>query len=101
MVGKGFYKGNRTGSMGRHTKHGGFVIDWKKVRTYVVPNLAGFQVGPPLAGCGTVLVGEEEDGREQGRGGMGGRRKGGLTGLLVDAVCLEDNSPDEKSLSWG
>ncbi|KDN63305.1 hypothetical protein CSUB01_01962 [Colletotrichum sublineola] len=36
-VNKGFYKGNRTGAMGRHTKFGGYVIEWHKVRTYVVP----------------------------------------------------------------
>lgn len=46
-VNKGFYKGNRTGSMGRHTKYGGYLIDWKKVRTYVVPQgLKDFQVRP-------------------------------------------------------
>ncbi len=44
-VGKGFYKGNRTGSMGRHTKYGGYVIEWNKVRTYAVPqNLKDFKV---------------------------------------------------------
>ena len=37
QVNKGFYKGNRTGSMGRHTRHGGYIIDPRKVRTYVVP----------------------------------------------------------------
>ena len=43
-VGGGFYKGNRTGSMGRHTKHGGYVIEWAKVRTYVGPELKDFKV---------------------------------------------------------
>lgn len=38
MVNGGYYKGNRTGSMGWHTKHGGFRIDPRKVRTYVVPD---------------------------------------------------------------
>jgi hypothetical protein len=28
--------------MGRHTKNGGYVIDWDKVRTFVVPNLENF-----------------------------------------------------------
>jgi large subunit ribosomal protein L41 len=23
--------------MGRHTKHGGYIIEWEKVRTYAVP----------------------------------------------------------------
>lgn len=36
-VNKGFYKGNRVGSMGSHTKWGGYIIDWKKVRTFAVP----------------------------------------------------------------
>jgi len=31
--------------MGRHTKHGGYVIDRNKVRTYVVPDMTGFEVG--------------------------------------------------------
>ncbi|KAI0459230.1 mitochondrial ribosomal protein L27-domain-containing protein [Xylaria acuta] len=44
---KGFYKGTRTGSMGRHTKHGGYTIEWKKVRTYVVPaGLNDFKLTP-------------------------------------------------------
>ncbi|KAI0483659.1 mitochondrial ribosomal protein L27-domain-containing protein [Xylaria cf. heliscus] len=44
---KGFYKGTRTGSMGRHTRHGGYIIDWKKVRTYVVPSgLENFSLTP-------------------------------------------------------
>ncbi|KAF4125565.1 large subunit ribosomal protein L41 [Geosmithia morbida] len=46
-VGRGFYKGNRTGSMGRHTKYGGYVIEWDKVRTYAVPeNLKDFKLTP-------------------------------------------------------
>lgn len=46
MVNSGFYKGTGSGSMGRHTKHGGYVIDRRKVRTYVVPEgLQNFKVG--------------------------------------------------------
>jgi large subunit ribosomal protein L41 len=30
--------------MGRHTKKGGYVIDWNKVRTFVVPDLENFNV---------------------------------------------------------
>ncbi|KAI0506056.1 mitochondrial ribosomal protein L27-domain-containing protein [Xylaria bambusicola] len=46
-INKGYYKGTRTGSMGQHTKFGGYVIDWKKVRTYVVPsNLDTFNLTP-------------------------------------------------------
>ncbi|KAI1211457.1 50S ribosomal protein YmL27 [Annulohypoxylon truncatum] len=44
---KGFYKGTRTGRMGRHTKHGGYVIDWSRVRTFVVPpNMDSFKLTP-------------------------------------------------------
>ena len=38
MVNGGYYKGNRTGSLGSHTKSGGYVIDPRKVRTFVVPD---------------------------------------------------------------
>jgi len=33
----GYYKGNRTGSMGWHTKHARYIIDLRKVRTFVPP----------------------------------------------------------------
>ncbi|GBB85683.1 hypothetical protein RclHR1_12160008 [Rhizophagus clarus] len=38
--GHNYYKGTGSGSMGWHTKRGGYKIDPKKVRTYVVPNLS-------------------------------------------------------------
>nr|POE74513.1 54s ribosomal protein l27, mitochondrial [Quercus suber] len=41
-----FYKGNRTGSMGEHTKYGGYKIHYEKVRTYVVPNLSESGLSP-------------------------------------------------------
>jgi len=42
---KGYYKGTGSGAMGTHTKYGGYIIDWNKVRTYVVPkNLSDFKV---------------------------------------------------------
>ena len=37
QVNGGYYKGTRSGSMGYFAKNGSYVIDWKKVRTYVVP----------------------------------------------------------------
>lgn len=43
-VNKGFYKGTRTGSMGTHTKYGGYRLDWDKVRTYRVPDISEFRV---------------------------------------------------------
>jgi hypothetical protein len=36
--------GTGSGAMGRHTKRGGYLIDWNKVRTYVVPDLTDFNV---------------------------------------------------------
>ncbi|MCJ1253374.1 hypothetical protein MMC24_001185 [Lignoscripta atroalba] len=47
QVNGGYYKGTGSGSMGQHTKYGGFVIDWRKVRTYVVPqDLKDFKLTP-------------------------------------------------------
>lgn len=44
-INKGFYKGTRTGTMGRHTRFGGYIIEWERVRTYVVPaGLDAFKV---------------------------------------------------------
>ncbi|OLL24604.1 54S ribosomal protein L27, mitochondrial [Neolecta irregularis DAH-3] len=34
---KDYYKGTGSGAMGRHTKHGDYVILPERVRTYVVP----------------------------------------------------------------
>ncbi|KAK4034428.1 mitochondrial ribosomal protein L27-domain-containing protein [Parachaetomium inaequale] len=45
-VNKGFYKGTGSGSMGRHTKHGGYIVELHKVRTYVCPSLEGFKLTP-------------------------------------------------------
>lgn len=45
QVSNGFYKGTGSGAMGRHTKHGGYVIEWQKVRNYIVPEgLKDFKV---------------------------------------------------------
>ena len=44
QAGKDYYKGTGSGSMGRHTKFGGYRIDWSKVRTYRVPDLSDFHV---------------------------------------------------------
>ncbi|KAI3392542.1 hypothetical protein diail_5513 [Diaporthe ilicicola] len=46
-INKGFYKGNRTGTVGSHDKHGGFKVDFSKVRTYAVPaGLDTFKLTP-------------------------------------------------------
>ncbi|GLI77504.1 hypothetical protein PoHVEF18_005794 [Penicillium ochrochloron] len=47
QVNGGYYKGTRTGSMGYFDPKGNYVIDWKKVRTYVVPEgLDTFKLTP-------------------------------------------------------
>ena len=38
QVGGGFYKGTRSGAMGKFEKTGKYSIDWAKVRTYVAPD---------------------------------------------------------------
>jgi len=57
MTNKGYYKGTGTGSMGRHTKHGGYKIEWDKVRTYVVPkDLKEFKVNHQLQGIQVEIL---------------------------------------------
>ena len=36
-MGHNFYKGNRVGALGEHTRRGTYRIDYSRVRTYVVP----------------------------------------------------------------
>ncbi|KAK0743311.1 mitochondrial ribosomal protein L27-domain-containing protein [Schizothecium vesticola] len=57
-VNKGFYKGTRTGNMGRHTSFGGFVIEWNKVRTYACPPLDGFKLTPFVTEAKPKVYGE-------------------------------------------
>ena len=44
QVGGGFYRGTRTGAMGAHTEYGGYWIDYRKVRHFVVPDMKDFVV---------------------------------------------------------
>ncbi|KAF3901693.1 hypothetical protein ABW20_dc0101712 [Dactylellina cionopaga] len=50
QVNGGYYKGTRTGSMGSHTKYGGYRLDLAKMRNYVVPDLTGFKKLEPTKG---------------------------------------------------
>ncbi|CAG8432872.1 4701_t:CDS:2 [Diversispora eburnea] len=44
--GHNYYKGTGSGAMGRHTSRGGYIIDLRKVRTYVVPDLSNCEYKP-------------------------------------------------------
>lgn len=58
---RGFYKGTRTGSMGRHTRWGGYIVDFDKVRHYVVPEAsADFKVCGITCGGAMMRDGERE-----------------------------------------
>jgi large subunit ribosomal protein L41 len=47
QAGHDYYKGTRTGTVGRHTKHGGYIVNYDRVRTYVVPSgLDTFELTP-------------------------------------------------------
>ncbi|KAK5445372.1 60S ribosomal protein L27, mitochondrial [Exophiala xenobiotica] len=46
QVGRGFYRGNRTGSKGAHTAGGGYIIDWRKTTHYNVPEIENFYLTP-------------------------------------------------------
>jgi len=42
---KDYYKGTGSGRMGDHTKYGGYIVNYDRVRTYCVPqNLDSFKV---------------------------------------------------------
>ncbi|KIW94754.1 uncharacterized protein Z519_04731 [Cladophialophora bantiana CBS 173.52] len=46
QVGRGFYRGNRTGSMGAHTEYGRYMIDWRKTVHYNMPDTKDFPLSP-------------------------------------------------------
>ncbi|KAF7721028.1 hypothetical protein EC973_005538 [Apophysomyces ossiformis] len=56
--GHNYYKGTGSGAMGRHTKRGGYIIDWNKVRTFVVPDLEGFTLGPYVSRKTNAVAGK-------------------------------------------
>ena len=74
--------------MGRHTKYGGYVVEWKKVRTYVVPaNLKDFTVSPSTNPESPVhmltclqLTPFVTQKMEKTRGRFEGQTKGGFSG---------------------
>ncbi|EMR10455.1 hypothetical protein PNEG_01169 [Pneumocystis murina B123] len=83
--GRQFYKGSRTGSMGRHTKRGGYIIDWAKVRTFIVPN--GLDT-TPLKPFVTLKV-------RPIRSSFGPGQKHGFDGNIYYKQWKEEN-PEEK-----
>ncbi|EGC49673.1 50S ribosomal protein [Histoplasma capsulatum var. duboisii H88] len=61
QVNGGYYKGNRTGNVGFFgKKKGTYFIDWRKVRTYVVPE--GLDTFKPTRTqyTQTIMIGERE-----------------------------------------
>ncbi|KAL8723081.1 MAG: hypothetical protein Q9225_000552 [Loekoesia sp. 1 TL-2023] len=84
MVNGGYYKGTGSGSMGRHTKHGGYVIQNQKVRTYVVPkDLKDFKLTPFVTKNMEPLKGDFE-----------GDPKGGLSGERYLEKWKQENGMD-------
>ena len=45
---KNYYKGKGTGAMGQHTRHADYIVDYSRIRQFVVPSLVGFSLGPYL-----------------------------------------------------
>ncbi|KAI9839427.1 MAG: hypothetical protein M1837_002076 [Sclerophora amabilis] len=84
QVNGGYYKGNRTGSVGRHTKYGTYRIDWSKVRTYVVPEgLKDFNLTPFVTRKIKVT-----------RGRFEGNPKGGFSGERYLDRWKQENGDD-------
>ncbi|KAG4417316.1 hypothetical protein IFR04_009531 [Cadophora malorum] len=81
---KGYYKGTGTGPMGTHTKHGGYIIDWDRVRTYVVPqDLKDFKLTPFVT---------KNMKRTQGR--FEGDPKGAVSGAAYLKKWKDENGED-------
>jgi hypothetical protein len=46
QVNGGYYKGNRTGSMGAHTEYAKYIIDYRKTRHFNMPDLSKCELTP-------------------------------------------------------
>lgn len=46
---KTMYKGTRSSGIGRHTRYGGYTINWDKVRTFTVPKNYNADLKPLLS----------------------------------------------------
>ena len=88
MVNGGYYKGTGSGSMGRHTKHGGYIIEWEKVRNYMVPpNLAEFKVRLPRS---YYICTENHPAKNKAQTELETKQR--LTArVAVDAVCDQED----------
>lgn len=77
QAGPNYYKGYGGGAMGSHTRRGGYILDYSKIRTYVVPDLEGFHLTPfvskRIEKPDTKVFAKGEEGMEDvGRGPMSG-----------------------------
>lgn len=43
---KNMYKGTRSSGIGKHTRRGGYVINWRRVRTFVTPDHVNLDLKP-------------------------------------------------------
>ncbi|KAF2468626.1 uncharacterized protein BDR25DRAFT_265398 [Lindgomyces ingoldianus] len=75
MVNKGFYKGNRVGSMGAINQYGRFKPDYSKIRTYPEPIYLKETNLTPFVSKVVEKVKVGEDG-EEGEGPNGGKWDG-------------------------
>ncbi|KAI8850078.1 mitochondrial ribosomal protein L27-domain-containing protein, partial [Chytridium lagenaria] len=53
---KNWYKGTGSGSMGKWTKKGEYIIEPHKVRKFMIPDLNGFELTPYVDPKFTTLV---------------------------------------------
>jgi len=98
---KGYYKGTGTGPMGTHTKHGGYIIDWDRVRTYVVPqDLKDFKVRSAFAGalevanCLLQLTPFVTKNMKRTQGRFEGDPKGAVSGAAYLKKWKDENGED-------
>ncbi|KAF2420277.1 hypothetical protein EJ08DRAFT_642225 [Tothia fuscella] len=84
---KDYYKGNRVGAMGRHTKRGGYIIELQRVRTYVYPkNIGSCKLTPFVAN----RIDKEKWSKEKEMENVHGTYDGEVTGPGSGRLYLEN-----------
>ncbi|EXJ82515.1 hypothetical protein A1O3_06328 [Capronia epimyces CBS 606.96] len=106
-VARGFYRGNRTGSMGSHTEFGGYVVDWRKTPYFNAPDTQGFSLTPfvTLEMERTTRVQERSDGTSYTPDKVDGReflrQWARLNPLEYDETVDHQRADSERKAEWG
>ncbi|KAJ5084700.1 hypothetical protein NUU61_009279 [Penicillium alfredii] len=95
QVNGGYYKGNRTGSMGSFRKNGSYQLDRSKIRNYIVPEMSTFKLTPFVTK--RMEPTKDEYWKEVEQGGKTVKALAGFQGIDFLQKWADDNPGDYDS----